>query len=109
MKCEAKISAGVCGFNTIVTAASADDQMVTVSLETDCVKIAVLAESLSGHVIDAYDEIASGFDGVVLSSARQHLTGCCAGCVVPPGVFKAMQVAARVALPREAAIILTGE
>jgi hypothetical protein len=109
MKCFAQITAGVCGFQTKVSAVSADDQIVTLTLETDCAKIAQLAERLKGLPLDTYDEIATGYSGIILTTARETLSGCCAGCVVPPGIFKAVQVAARVALPREAAIELAVE
>ena len=106
MKCVARVQAGVCGFSTTVTADSPDDQMVTLEVETDCQKIAGLAEALRGKEIDGYDEIAKGFDGVVMSAVRASLSGCCAGCAVPVGVFKAMQAAAAVALPRDVAITM---
>ena len=106
MKCTATINAGVCGFTTNLTADSEDDQMVTFTIETDCDKIAGLAETLNPTPIDAYQEISKGSDGVVLSAARATLSGCCAGCAVPPGLFKALQVAARLALPRPVAIDL---
>ncbi|MFN2352102.1 MAG: hypothetical protein ABR497_09170, partial [Kiritimatiellia bacterium] len=35
-----------------------------------------------------------------------NLKGCCAGCAVPVGVFKAMQVAAGLALPKDPTITL---
>jgi hypothetical protein len=106
MKCIARVQAGVCGFTTTVTAHSPDDQMVTVEMETDCQKIGGLAEALRGKEIDGYEEIAAGFDGVVMSAVRASLSGCCAGCAVPVGIFKALQVAARVALPRDVEIRL---
>jgi len=106
MKCIARVQAGVCGFATMVTADSPDDQMVTVEIETDCQKIAGLAEALRGKEIDGYDEIAAGFGGAIMSAVRSSLSGCCAGCAVPVGVFKALQVAARVALPKEVAITM---
>lgn len=106
MKCIARVQAGVCGFNTTVTADSPDDQMVRFDIETDCEKIAGLAEVLKGKEIDGYDEIAKGSDGVVLSAVRASLSGCCAGCAVPVGMFKALQAAARVALPRDVAIAM---
>jgi len=40
-------------------------------------------------------------EGVVMAIARGSLKGCCAGCAVPVGVFKAMQVAAGLALPKD--------
>ena len=104
MKCVARVQAGVCGFSTTVTADSPDDQMVTLEMETDCQKIAGLAEALRGKEIDGYDEIGAGFDGVVMTAVRSNLSGCCAGCAVPVGIFKALQVAARVALPKEVEI-----
>ncbi len=106
MKCVARVQAGVCGFTTIVTADSPDDQMVTFEIETDCQKIAGLAEELEGKQIDGYNEIGAGFDGVVMTAVRSCLSGCCAGCAVPVGIFKALQAAARVALPRDVTISL---
>ena len=106
MKCVARVQAGVCGFSTTVTADSPDDQMVTLEVETDCQKIAGLAEALRGKEIDGYDEMAKGFDGVVMSAVRATLSGCCAGCAVPVGIFKSLQAAAAVALPRDVAITM---
>ena len=39
--------------------------------------------------MDAYAEIGAGADGVVLSASREILKGCCAGCAVHAGAFKA--------------------
>ena len=106
MKCVARVQAGVCGFATTVTADSPDDQMVSLEIETDCAKIAGLSEALRGREIDGYAEIGAGFEGVVMTAVRAALSGCCAGCAVPVGIFKALQVAARVALPKEVAITM---
>jgi hypothetical protein len=106
MKCTARVQAGVCGFTTMVTTDSPDDQTVALAIKTDCEKIARLAKALQDKQIDAYAEIGAGFDGVVMSAVRSHLTGCCAGCVVPAGIFKALQVSARLALPKEVAITM---
>ena len=92
------INAGVCGFHTTVTARSDDMQMVTLQIASECQKIRALAEALKDP-IDAYQEIGDGSDGVVLTAARTRLTGCCAGCVVPSGIFKSVQVTGGVALP----------
>ena len=109
MNSKAHINAGVCGFMTTAIANSPDDQMVTLDIQTDCEKVAALAESLNGKPVDAYDEISRGADGVVLSAAREKLLGCCAACAVPVGIFKSLQVAARVALARDVSITLTTE
>jgi hypothetical protein len=91
------IHAGICGFRTRVRAHSDDMQNVTLEIESTCEKISTLAAKLGP--IDAYREIGDGFDGVVLTAARDVLKGCCAGCVVPDGIFKTVQVAGGVALP----------
>ncbi len=109
MRCRAEIQAGVCGFTTSVLADAPDDQMVTLTITTDCEQIARLAAALNDRPIDAYDEIAKGFDGVIMPLVRANLSGCCAGCAVPVGIFKAVQVAARVALPRPVAIEMMSE
>ncbi len=92
------INAGVCGFHTTVSARSDDMQQVTLAITSECAKIRGLAESLS-EPVDAYQEIGDGSEGVVLKATRAHLTGCCAGCAVPSGIFKTVQVAGGVALP----------
>lgn len=101
---KATISAGVCGFTTEVTATCEDGQNVTFVVASPCEKIQALATVLP--TVDAYAEIGAGYDGQVLATCRSHLGGCCAGCVVPSGVFKAMQVAAKLALPAPVGIQL---
>ncbi len=99
-----EIQAGVCGFKTTVRARSDDSQNVSLEVESTCEKISALAASLGP--IDAYQEIGDGFDGVVLAAARDHLKGCCAGCIVPSGIFKTVQVAGSVALPAPLSITI---
>jgi hypothetical protein len=97
------IKAGVCGFRTLVKARSDDMQNVTLEIESDCEKIRGVAEGLHAP-IDAYQEIGAGFDGEVYKAVLARLKGCCAGCVVPCGIFKTVQVAGAVALPAPVAI-----
>ena len=99
------INAGVCGFHTTISAQSDDMQMVSLQMASDCEKIRGLAEALK-NPIDAYQEIGDGSDGVVLSAARTRLMGCCAGCAVPSGIFKSVQVAGGVALPAPISITI---
>lgn len=108
MRCTAEIAAGVCGFSTTVVA-EAEEELVTLTLTTDCQKVQGLAEALRGRQVDAYDEIHRGHDGVIMAAVRSHLQGCCAGCAVPVGIFKAMQAAARVALPKDVMIAMKAE
>ncbi len=93
-----KINAGICGFVTDVTATSEDGQHVRLAVESTCENIQRLAESLPE--LDAYAELGAGFDGALHQAVRATLRGCCSGCVVPCGLFKAMQIAGGVALPQ---------
>jgi hypothetical protein len=96
---ESTIHAGVCGFVTRVRATADADAMVTFAIDSPCANIQGLAVRLPA--VDAYSEIGAGFEGQVLRTARTALKGCCSGCVVPNGIFKSMQVAAGLALPRD--------
>jgi hypothetical protein len=92
------INAGVCGFHTTMRPRTEDQQFVALDIDSDCKKIQGLAATLT-RPIDAYKEIGDGHDGVVLKAAMAQLGGCCAGCAVPSGIFKSVQVAGAVALP----------
>jgi hypothetical protein len=105
MTARASIHAGVCGFKTAIAATSEDSQHVRFDLESTCAKITELAKGLP--VVDGYQEIADGFEGVVYGRVREVLRGCCCGCIVPPGLFKCMQVAASLALPVNATVELS--
>ncbi len=110
MKATAEIDAGICGFKTLVTVSSEDSQHAVFEVTSDCENIRRLAAALRDREpIDAYQEISPAAESVLMQTVRSTLKGCCAGCVVPVGLFKAMQVAAGLALPREIGIRLTKE
>jgi hypothetical protein len=96
---ETTIDAGVCGFVTRVRATADSDAMVRFEIDSPCANIQGLAVRLPA--VDAYAEIGAGFEGEVLRTARASLKACCSGCVVPNGIFKGMQIAAGLALPRD--------
>ena len=110
MKANVEIDAGICGLQTKAQIVSNDGQNITFDVTTNCEKIVRLAQILreKGH-IDAYQEISPGGTAVIMTAVKETLTGCCAGCAVPVGLFKAMQVAANLALPRDINIKLTKE
>ncbi|MCC6442173.1 MAG: hypothetical protein IT210_01815 [Armatimonadetes bacterium] len=56
--------------------------------------------------MDSYSEIGDGFEGEIHRTVREHLRGCCSGCVVPCGIFKTMQVAAGIALPAPVSMVM---
>jgi hypothetical protein len=105
MTAKASIHAGVCGFRTAITATSEDSQHVQFEVESTCAKITEMAKGLPA--VDGYQEIADGVEGVVYGRVREVLRGCCSGCIVPPGLFKSMQVAAGLALPANATVELS--
>ena len=110
MKAIVQIDAGICGFQTTARVTGDDDQAVTVDVQSDCQKISQLGEQLKAQgAIDAYQEISPASDSVIMQMARSVLKGCCAGCVVPVGLFKGMQVAAGLALPKDIRITLAKE
>ena len=101
------VEAGICGFKTEVTADSQDMQNVSFNIVTDCETISKLAKELTE--VDSYNEIKEGFDGKLYGIIRKNLTGCCSGCAVPVGIFKSMQVAANLALPKDITIKIKKE
>ena len=108
MKATAEIEAGVCGFKTRAVAECEDGQHVTLAIDTDCEKIGQVAAALAAvQPLDAFQEINPARESVLLRTVRDTLKGCCAGCAVPAGLFKAMQVAAGLALPADIAIRLS--
>ncbi len=110
MKARVEIEAGICGFRTAAGADCEDGQNVTFAITTDCEKIGGLAEALKAKgPLDAFQEISPATESVLLGTVRSTLKGCCAGCAVPVGLFKAMQVAAGLALPADVVVRLAKE
>lgn len=102
MKSFVVVDGGICGFQTRIHAESDDSQNVTFKIASGCEKARAFGEALTAKgPVDGYAEIGAGSDGVVLTTARESLKGCCAACAAPVGAFKAMQVAAGVALPKD--------
>ena len=105
MQARAEIDAGICGFQAAARAVSEDGMFVELEVTSDCEKIRGLAEVLASKgPVNAYEEMNPVTDSVVMATARECIKGCCAGCAVPVGIFKSMQVAAGLALPKDIAI-----
>lgn len=108
MQAHANVQAGICGFRTSVVATAERSRLVSFAVESDCETVTALATALAEHgVFDAFDEIDPRTDGSLLPVVRENLKGCCAGCAVPVGLFKAMQVAAGLGLPKSIEIELS--
>lgn len=108
MRSHVEIDAGVCGFRTRAEVLCEDEQNVSsFAVTSDCEKIRSLAAEIASLTpLDAYQEISSEGESRLLACCRGTLKGCCAACAVPAGLFKAMQVAAGLALPRDVGIRL---
>ena len=110
MKASVIVDAGICGFETRICVESEDSQNVTFLITSTCEKAREFGEALTAKgAVDGYAEISAGTKGVVLTTARESLKGCCAACAVPVGAFKAMQVAARLALPKDVTLKIAAE
>ena len=110
MQTNVHIDAGVCGFHTRAIAVCDDSQHVKLDIKSDCEKIQALAGRLAEcGELDAYQEISPESQSTLLAAAREALPGCCAGCAVPVGLFKAMQVAAGLALPKNIVVEINCE
>ncbi len=100
--CKAIIDPGVCGFIAEVTA-KMDGDMCSLQIACDCEPIQEMAKALTQ--VDPMAEIGFHGDGsLTLRMATQHLPH--AACPVPVGIVKAVEVAAGLALPKDASIEL---
>lgn len=101
VKALVEVDAGVCGFTTRIEAWSKDGDRVGLRIESDCANVRILGEELSE--VDPMAVLFGGAkDALALSAAdRQPLHRACA---VPTGIFKAVEVAAGLALPGDVAI-----
>ena len=106
----AKIRAGVCGFTTTARAAADEAYDVGYEVATDCPRIASLAAALARTgKVNALSELGLRHDATVLALGRDPQLGLCVGCVVPSGLFKALQVASGLALAADSEIALAEE
>ena len=110
MNAHVEIDAGVCGFRTQAAIHSEDGQNISLEITSDCEKITMLAEAIASlGAVDAYEEISLDNDSRILACGRETLKGCCSGCAVPIGLFKAMQITAGLSLPKDVTVELSKE
>lgn len=110
MQAKLKVDAGICGFQTTAQVTGDDDQQVVFDVQSDCQKIRSLGELLKARgAIDAFSQMGPVENGTIMQTARSMSKGCCAGCIVPLALFRGMQVAAGLALPKDVHIGLAKE
>ena len=102
----AEVFSGVCGFTTRIHAKAGEKRAVELSIETECPNVAKMIGKL--EKVDPFKELFNKLHETetykVTSGALPH-----PGCPVPSGIFKAIEVAAGMALPRDAHIRLTDQ
>lgn len=99
----AEIHSGICGFVTTVeaTADAQDPYKVHLKIASQCKACQRLANELTE--VDAMREMTFRGQGpLTLELSAKHLSH--ASCPVPAGIIKAVEVAAGLALPKEATI-----
>ncbi|MBN2041181.1 MAG: hypothetical protein JW864_14150 [Spirochaetes bacterium] len=102
---KSEITAGICGFSTTVNAVMEDDDC-KITIETQCQHIKKMAEELTE--VDPYQEISfKGELPLTYELAIKYLPH--AACPVPAGIIKAVEVASRMALPKDLFIKVSKE
>ena len=110
MAAKVTVDAGICGFHTKVNACCDDGQNVVFDIQSGCEKIKRYAAALAANgPVDAYAVLNPNQPNPILTTAHQAITGCCTSCVVPVSVFRALQVAAGLALPKNISIEIVKE
>lgn len=101
-----EIFGGVCGFNTTVQATAGQKRQVELSVETECPNWRKVAAQLK--TVNAYKELfAKLHEGELYQIYVSHIPH--PACPVPAGIMKAIEVAAGLALPRDARIKVSAE
>jgi hypothetical protein len=100
---KAEIFSGICGFATVVEAAM-DGKVCNLHITSDCAAIQKLAQELTQ--VNPYQEISTKRAmPQTLQKGAQYCTH--AACPVPVGIIKAVEVEAKLALPKDVVIKLS--
>ncbi len=97
---KAEVRAGVCGFTTTIEA-TMEGKVCRLAISSDCEAVRRLAEELTQ--VQPLQEISSR--RAVPQALQMGLKHCThAACPVPVGIIKAVEVEAKLALPRDVII-----
>ncbi len=95
------VHAGACGFTSRITTTSSDGQTVEISATSPCPHVQEAIDALT--TVDAYVEIFSKpHDTVTYKTLCQHIPH--TACPVYSAAFKAIEVAAGLALPKQVTV-----
>ncbi len=100
---KAEIFSGICGFSTVVEA-TMDGKVCNLQITSECAAIQKLAQDLTQ--VNPYQEISTKRAmPKTLEKGAQYCTH--AACPVPVGIIKAVEVEAKLALPKDVVINLS--
>lgn len=101
---KAEIDAGICGFQTTCIATMNADGTVSLAIDSGCKAVLKLAEQL--QTVEPYKEISWRR---ALPRTHELSPKCLShpACPVPAGIIKAIEVEAKLALPKDATIRIT--
>lgn len=95
---QVKINSGICGFATTVVAESEDMQTTVLKITSECPNYKPLEMELTEA--DGFVEcFAKVGEGKIYETCRKYCKH--AACPVPSGIIKAIEVACRLALPKD--------
>jgi hypothetical protein len=97
---EVCIFAGICGFQTKVTAETDSEYQAKLLFETDCPNVKKMAAALD--TVNVMDELFKKGQSQVMAAAQQHLPHIT--CPVPVGTLKAIEAGAGMALVKDVSI-----
>ena len=98
-----KVDAGICGFSTEITAEQSEGGAVAIGFHSTCPHVVKARPELL--VVDAYSEIfRKPHETRVYQALSPHLPH--VACPLYSGFFKAIEVAAGLALPKDAHILV---
>ncbi len=94
------VDPGICGFITTIEALKVAKRRIKIVITSDCEAVSKLGESLTE--VDLWEIFKKHLDSEIYKGAsRCQLHGT---CPVPAGILKAIEVEAKLALPRDATI-----
>jgi hypothetical protein len=112
MMAHTRIYAGICGFTTDVESTSDDRRHVKLKIDSTCPDVKRIIGKLADPTWDAYVVIGPcAQKGNMFDTALMRICGELphVACPVPAGICKAVEVAARLALPRDAHISVAAD
>ena len=107
-----QVYAGICGFTTTIETTSEDRQHVQLKIESGCPDVTRVSKKLNAETFDAFQEIGPCKQaGSIYETNVMRICGALphVACPVPSGICKAIEVAAGLALPRDAHIEVTAD